>query len=202
VFYVGNIDKIVTSFSCCNLKQISSSSGLYNLVPKAWLKAWRGFTRDPGVLSPPVLDCSSMLCQAHGMLVVPAHVEDFLLGTKKTLLAGLGTNIFLYVSIYVYSSIFLYMNIYKYSYTNICGYINRRIYICICLLICIGGYPYMGISEILCVDEWEALQGSLKGYTYIYVYIYIYMYEYTHIHNCMMYRLLYIQISMSMFIYV
>jgi hypothetical protein len=43
--------------------------GLYNLVPKAWLKAWRGFTRDPGVPTPPVLDCSSMLCQGIYMFV-------------------------------------------------------------------------------------------------------------------------------------
>lgn len=59
-------------------------------------------------------DCTNMLCHSHGMLVIPPHVEEFLVGTKKSLLSGLGS--------------------------------------------------YEGeIFEILCADEWDALQASLKS---------------------------------------
>jgi hypothetical protein len=64
--------------------------GLYNLVPKHWLKAWRQFVRDPAPGSkPPPMDCTSMLCHSHGLLVVPPHLEEYLLGVRKSLLSGL-----------------------------------------------------------------------------------------------------------------
>ncbi len=31
-----------------------------------------------------------MLCHAHGLLVVPPHLEEYLIGLRKTLLGGLG----------------------------------------------------------------------------------------------------------------
>lgn len=65
--------------------------GLYNLVPKRWLKAWRSYIKDPSVKALPILDCTSLLCHAHGHLVVPPHVEDYLVGLKKSLVGGLGT---------------------------------------------------------------------------------------------------------------
>ena len=40
----------------------------------------------------PPLDCSnSLLCRAHSQLVIPTHVEEYLLGVRKSLLCGLGT---------------------------------------------------------------------------------------------------------------
>eukprot|EP00596_Hydrurales_sp_CCMP1899_P005491 CAMPEP_0119044628 /NCGR_PEP_ID=MMETSP1177-20130426/33086_1 /TAXON_ID=2985 /ORGANISM="Ochromonas sp, Strain CCMP1899" /LENGTH=412 /DNA_ID=CAMNT_0007015033 /DNA_START=346 /DNA_END=1581 /DNA_ORIENTATION=+ len=88
--------------------------GLYNLVPKAWLKLWRHYAKDLNVLSVPPLDCTSMLCHSHGLLVIPLHVEEYLVGLKKSLLGGLGS--------------------------------------------------YEGdIVEILCLDEWDELQMSLKS---------------------------------------
>ena len=64
--------------------------GLYNLVPRHWLRAWRQYTKDPNVSALPQLDCTTLLCQSHGMLVIPPHLEDYLVGLKKTLLGGLG----------------------------------------------------------------------------------------------------------------
>ena len=88
--------------------------GLYNLVPKAWLKSWRQFTKDPTVTTLPPLDCTCLLCHAHGQLVIPPHFEEYILGMKKSLVSGLGT--------------------------------------------------YEGqVFEILSVDEWDALQESLKS---------------------------------------
>ena len=65
--------------------------GLYNLVPKAWLKSWRQFTKDPTVTALPPLDCTCMLCHTHGHLVIPPHFEEYILGMKKSLVSGLGT---------------------------------------------------------------------------------------------------------------
>ncbi|KAJ1409407.1 hypothetical protein B484DRAFT_456082 [Ochromonadaceae sp. CCMP2298] len=65
--------------------------GLYNLVPKRWLQAWRRYTKDLGVSSLPHLDCASFLCHSHGLLVVPPHVDEYLLGLRRGLTAGLGS---------------------------------------------------------------------------------------------------------------
>lgn len=64
--------------------------GSYHLVPRSWLKCWRSFNKDLNATCAPPLDCSSMLCHAHGLLSVPCHVEEYLVGLKKTLLGGLG----------------------------------------------------------------------------------------------------------------
>lgn len=64
--------------------------GLYNLVPKRWLKAWRHYIKDASAPFLPHLDCAAFLCQPHGLLVVPPHVEEYLIGLRRTLLAGLG----------------------------------------------------------------------------------------------------------------
>ena len=55
-----------------------------------------------------------MLCHSHGLLVIPPHVGDYLLGVRKSLLGGLGL------------------------------------------------YPGE-VAEILCADEWDALQVSLRS---------------------------------------
>eukprot|EP01039_Chlorochromonas_danica_P007569 gene7569-8369_t len=70
--------------------QLPLASGLYNLVPRKWLKEWRRYVKDPSVTSLAVLDCSRLLCFNHGMLVVPPHLEEFLVGLRRGLLSGLG----------------------------------------------------------------------------------------------------------------
>lgn len=65
--------------------------GLYNLVPKRWLKAWRHYIKDANAPFLPHLDCAAFFCQPHGLLVVPPHVEEYLLGIRRSLLAGLGS---------------------------------------------------------------------------------------------------------------
>ena len=65
--------------------------GFYNLVPRSWLRSWRVYNKDLSVSYVPPLDCTSMLCQSHGYLVVPCHVNEYLIGLKRTLLGGLGS---------------------------------------------------------------------------------------------------------------
>lgn len=64
--------------------------GLYNLVPKTWLKSWRQFTKDPTLTALPTLDCTCLLCHTHGHLVIPPHFEEYIVGLKKSLTGGLG----------------------------------------------------------------------------------------------------------------
>ena len=65
--------------------------GSYHLVPRSWLKSWRLFNKDLNATCAPPLDCTNMLCYAHGLLSVPCHVEEYLVGLRKTLLGGLGS---------------------------------------------------------------------------------------------------------------
>jgi hypothetical protein len=65
--------------------------GLYNLVPRRWLKVWRQYVKDPTGAKPPPLDCTCMLCHDHGLLIVPPHVEEYIVGVRKSLLSGLGS---------------------------------------------------------------------------------------------------------------
>eukprot|EP00600_Ochromonadales_sp_CCMP1393_P005262 CAMPEP_0174968474 /NCGR_PEP_ID=MMETSP0004_2-20121128/8156_1 /TAXON_ID=420556 /ORGANISM="Ochromonas sp., Strain CCMP1393" /LENGTH=621 /DNA_ID=CAMNT_0016217715 /DNA_START=606 /DNA_END=2468 /DNA_ORIENTATION=- len=65
--------------------------GLYNLMPKRWLQSWRRYTKDLTVSSLPHLDCTSFLCHSHGLLVIPPHIEEYLIGLRRSLLGGLGT---------------------------------------------------------------------------------------------------------------
>eukprot|EP01038_Epipyxis_sp_PR26KG_P004335 gene4335-6137_t len=74
-----------------NLQVLLIPSGLYNLIPRDWLKLWRKYLKDTSVSTLPPLDCTRLLCHAHGLLVVPPHVEEYLLGLRKSLLGGLGT---------------------------------------------------------------------------------------------------------------
>ena len=64
--------------------------GLYNLVPRRWLKAWRHYLKDSSASFLPHLDCAAFLCQPHGLLVMPPHVEEYLIGLRRSLLTGLG----------------------------------------------------------------------------------------------------------------
>lgn len=41
--------------------------GLYNLVPREWLRMWRRYTKDPDVPSFPPLDCAGLFCSSHGL---------------------------------------------------------------------------------------------------------------------------------------
>jgi hypothetical protein len=40
--------------------------GLYNLVPKHWLRTWRRYIKDPELSSLPALDCTNLFCNSHG----------------------------------------------------------------------------------------------------------------------------------------
>lgn len=64
--------------------------GLYNLVPRDWLRQWRRFVRDTSMDRLPALDCARLLCYSHGYLLIPNHLEEFLVGVRKTLVGGLG----------------------------------------------------------------------------------------------------------------
>lgn len=64
--------------------------GLYNIVPRSWLKVWRQYCKDASIKVLPPLDCSSLLCHTHGHLVVPPHLEEFLIGVRRYLVQGLG----------------------------------------------------------------------------------------------------------------
>jgi hypothetical protein len=63
--------------------------GLYHIVPRAWLRSWRQFMKDASIVRPPIFDCASVLCEEHGILLVPPHVEEYLVGLRKSLLGGL-----------------------------------------------------------------------------------------------------------------
>eukprot|EP01041_Mallomonas_annulata_P000144 gene144-239_t len=63
--------------------------GLYHLAPKAWLKIWRQYIKDPTLNTLPLLDCTDLLCSAHGLLVIPPHVEEYLQCIRRSLLQGL-----------------------------------------------------------------------------------------------------------------
>jgi hypothetical protein len=64
--------------------------GMYNVVQRNWLRDWRRYVKDPKLNTLHPLDCSSLFCAAHGHLVVPPHLEEYLIGMKKSLLVGLG----------------------------------------------------------------------------------------------------------------
>lgn len=70
------------------------SPGQYYLLPRDWLKQWRRYLRDTSLAHPPTaspaMECTRLLCVRHGHLMVPSHVEDYLVGIKRGLLSGLG----------------------------------------------------------------------------------------------------------------
>lgn len=45
--------------------------------------------RDPRAPSPRTLDTALLLCEGHGLLLAPPHVEEFLSGERRALLGGL-----------------------------------------------------------------------------------------------------------------
>ncbi|CAM9238920.1 unnamed protein product [Pylaiella littoralis] len=63
--------------------------GIYHLLPRYWLNAWRAYVRDPRAPSPRTLDTALLLCEGHGLLLTPPHVEEFLSGERRSLLGGL-----------------------------------------------------------------------------------------------------------------
>ncbi|CAM9740076.1 unnamed protein product [Choristocarpus tenellus] len=63
--------------------------GIYHLLPRYWLTEWRGYVRDPKLPPPRALDTSLFLCEGHGLLLAPPHVEGFLAGERRSLLGGL-----------------------------------------------------------------------------------------------------------------
>lgn len=109
-----NIDAIISSFE--NLSHSSSRNhvgsfsssvmliqpltpGIYSLVPRKWLKAWRQHLKEPLTSPLPPIDCTCLLCPTHNKLVIPPHLQDFLTGNRKTLLGGLGQYLGLVVEI-------------------------------------------------------------------------------------------------------
>ena len=73
-----------------NVSTMPLRPGMYNLVPRYWLRLWRQYTKDPTVESFKPLDCTCLLCSAHGNLIVPPHVDEYIKGIRKTLLTNLG----------------------------------------------------------------------------------------------------------------
>lgn len=59
------------------------------------LKEWRTVQKDTSnkplsdIIVP--LDCTCLLCPAHNRLVIPPHLDEYLLGYRKHLLSGLGS---------------------------------------------------------------------------------------------------------------
>lgn len=51
--------------------------------------SWRAYVRDPRAPSPRTLDTALLLCEGHGLLLAPPHVEEFLSGDRRALLGGL-----------------------------------------------------------------------------------------------------------------
>mmetsp|Transcript_11276 Transcript_11276/g.17681 ORF Transcript_11276/g.17681 Transcript_11276/m.17681 type:complete len:199 (+) Transcript_11276:3-599(+) len=66
------------------------AAGLYNLVPRSWLQAWRAYLRDPQAPRPGLPETAMLLCEGHGKLAVPPHVLDWLRGRERRLLENLG----------------------------------------------------------------------------------------------------------------
>jgi hypothetical protein len=64
--------------------------GIYNIIPRQWLKSWRQYTRDHTVSALVPMDCASLICQPHGKIVVPPHLREYLCGCRKSLIGGLG----------------------------------------------------------------------------------------------------------------
>ena len=65
--------------------------GIYHIIPRWWLKQWRSFIKDPEVEHLRHLEYTCLLCSAHGLLMPPPHVEEFLRGCRKNLLGRLSS---------------------------------------------------------------------------------------------------------------
>jgi hypothetical protein len=80
--------------------------GVYHIVSRDWLKKWRNWLKgrvdtsnnnnsnnnsnnNKSSGSLPLLDCTHFLCHTHGNLIVPPHLDEYLRGFRKSLLAGL-----------------------------------------------------------------------------------------------------------------
>ena len=50
---------------------------------------WRTYVREPSAPRPRTLDTALLLCEGHGLLLPPPHVEEFLSGERRALLGGL-----------------------------------------------------------------------------------------------------------------
>lgn len=69
--------------------QLPLLPGVYHLLPRFWLRTWRHFIRDHQAPPPPPLESSHLLCEAHGLPLVPPHVSQFLAGDRDALLPPL-----------------------------------------------------------------------------------------------------------------
>jgi hypothetical protein len=86
---------INTTLSAPTTTPASSNSfplkaGLYNLVPREWLRLWRRYVKDISFSELPILDCTRLLCHAHGLLLIPPHVLEYFVGIRSSLFNGLG----------------------------------------------------------------------------------------------------------------
>lgn len=61
--------------------------GLYVVLPRAWCHSWRRYmkTGEGGPILPP--DASALLCDAHRLILLPPHLEDYLYGETIHLLS-------------------------------------------------------------------------------------------------------------------
>ena len=58
-------------------------------IPRFDSCSWRAYVRDPRAPIPRTLDTALLLCEGHGLLITPPHVEEFLAGNRRYLLGGL-----------------------------------------------------------------------------------------------------------------
>ena len=67
------------------------SNGLYTILPRKWCKLYRQYLQNPSSYPLQPLDNTCMLCPSHNKLIIPPHLDEYLNGYRKHLLAGLGT---------------------------------------------------------------------------------------------------------------
>ncbi len=64
--------------------------GLYNIIPREWLRYWRKYARDvtipTGCLS--AVDFAGLFCEKHRRLLLPMHLVEYLMCLRKALLGG------------------------------------------------------------------------------------------------------------------
>jgi hypothetical protein len=63
--------------------------GIYAVIPHYWLQSWRHYVKDPAVSYYLKYDPNYLKCARHSKIVIPTHLEDYLLGIRQKLLRPL-----------------------------------------------------------------------------------------------------------------
>jgi hypothetical protein len=95
----GISNGISTSPLCCAMTNINLKDAeggeeqtlekveeMYHIIPRSFCAAWRSYMRNGTPGDPPRLDCSELFCAAHGMPLLPRHLERYLSGQFTNLL--------------------------------------------------------------------------------------------------------------------